>query len=422
MKQRHTLNTSLATSLICVATGIATHAQTTWEPLLPSPDTAASSGGYSVLIDPFPNPSSFSVFVGCDTPSGTPSVLRLTSPDSSFSSFTVEGVDSSLAAAERLASNPGDGLYAAGFVMNDANPRNPVGIWKVRKSPAASEGSANAWSDDDQFSLSSSAVSLATGITTDTPGNVYVAGLAESGSSPHWVVRRKHPGGGWTTVFDVKGQDAFMHPAMCFFPGNAKNSKPAVFTASDLNSKWTVFRSQNLGTNWASVDSWPNDKSPAAAFDAACDSQNGNIYVVGTRGLNAQNPRAWVIRTSDDGGDTWSTLLDVTLTNSWAFNVAIDAAGNVSVSGVVNPTMATPLWMIIRCTNPQTQSPAAWATSYANGFIPFGNNTYSKGRGIAADPAGNLFVTGFVVDWTDTMTTTPIFFSGSRVGLLRLTP
>jgi hypothetical protein len=329
-------------------------------------------------------------------------------------------VDSGLAAAERLALNPGDGLYAAGFVMNGANPRNQVGVWKVRKSAAASQGAANTWSDDDQFSLSSSAESLATGITTDALGNVYVAGLAESGSTPYWVVRRKHLGGGWTTVFDVKGQNAFMNPGMCFFPGNANNPKPAVFTFSDLSSKWTVFRSQNQGTNWASVDSWPSDKSPATAYDAACDGQNGNIYVVGTRGLNAQNPRAWVIRTSDDGGNTWSTLLDVTLTNSWARNVAIDGAGNVSVSGVVFNQTGTPLWMIIRCTTPQI--PAAWTASYANGFIPFGNTTYSKGREIAADPAGNLFVTGFVVNWTDDMTTPPTFYSGSRVGLLRLTP
>jgi hypothetical protein len=126
---------------------------------------------------------------------------------------------------------------------------------------------------------------------------------------------------------------------------------------------------------------------------------------------------------SDDGGDTWSTLLDVTLTNSWARDVAIDAAGNVSVSGVVfNQTSPTPLplWMVIRCTDPK--SPAAWATSYTNGFIPFGDTTYSKGVGIAADPAGNLFATGFVENWTDSTTTTATFYSGDWIGLLRLTP
>jgi hypothetical protein len=419
MIEIHSFSTLRAAALLAAAT-LTTHAQTTWEPLLPSLDPAPSGQGYFVLLDPFPVPNQFSVFLGCDTSSGNPSVLRLTAPDPSFSSFTVEGVDSGLAAAERLALNPGDGLYAAGFVMNNANPRNPVGVWKVRKSPAASQGVANTWSDDDQFSLSSSAESLATGITRDTLGNVYVAGVAESGSSPHWVVRRKHPLGSWTTVFDAKGQNALMNPGMCFFPGNANNSKPAVFTVSDLNSKWTVFRSQNLGTNWASVDSWPGDKSSATAYDAACDSQSGYIYVVGTRGLQTQNPRAWVIRTSKDGGDTWSTLLDVTLTNSWAKSVAIDAAGNVSVSGVVFNQNGTPLWMIIRCTTPQI--PAAWTTSYANGLIPFGNTTYSKGRGIAADPAGNLFVTGFVENWTDTMTSPSTFYSGDRVGLLRLTP
>jgi hypothetical protein len=340
---------------------------------------------------------------------------------SESSAFTVEPVDSSLTFVNRLAYNSDDGLYAVGSAPKDPLAKNTVDLWCVRKSSAQSQGNANTWIQEDTFALGKSAFSTANGITRDADGYVYVCGVASDGRTPHLVVRRRAPAGGWLTVLDAKGSNNSMAPSMCSFPGDATHP-PAVLVVSELNSKWTVLRSEQHGDpgTWLSVDNWTS--SQATAYDAVYDSVRGIIYVVGCRGLNGSNPSAWVIRMSDDGGkQSWKRLLDQSGQGSWSSRATADAAGNVSVSGVVRDTTGTiPLWRVIRCTNPQ--DPTSWLNSFNAGLLPFGS-TYSKGRGIvAADASGNLFVAGEVVDWTDNSSTPAATYSSNRVGLLRIIP
>ena len=137
-----------------------------------------------------------------------------------------------------------------------------------------------------------------------------------------------------------------------------------------------------------------------------------------------------MIRTSIDGGNNWTTLLDAPGSGSWASMAAVDSNGNVSVSGVINPladsgsNTTRPLWKIIRCTDPE--DPASWAASFDAeqnpDTIPFGSATYSKGSGIVADSAGKVFVTGLLDGWTDTSVSPAVTYSGTRVGLLRMVP
>lgn len=426
MKPRKPLGALLATTLLVAVTA---HTQT-WDSenvLLPSPGYPAAGDGHAVLIDPFTSAPAPGVLVGFNsTGVGNTSILRLTPNDSSSSSFSVEALDNSLTTVTRLAYNDGDALYAAGNAPIDPRARSVTHVWKVRKSTG--QGNSGTWTGDDTFILAKNAYSSAWGMTADYGGNVFASGVASDGKTPHWIVRRKIPGGLWTTVYDVKGNNVNMIPAMCFFPGNANNRNPAVFTVSDLSSKWTVMRSQNQGASgtWQPVDSWTGGGAAASAYDAVCDAVTGNIYVIGCRGLNGNNPSGWVIRMSSDGGNSWTTLLDVAGSGSWASRAAIDGAGNVSISGVINPTKTpttagTPLWKVIRCASPQT--PSSWLTSFMNAdTLPFGQATSSRGRGIAADPAGNLFATGMLVDWSDNSTIPATTYPGSHVGLLRLVP
>ena len=80
--------TVVAVALLAAAK-LTTHAQTTWEPLLPSLGPAPSGQGYSVLIDPFPfqTNSAYSwaviplpeILPFCGSPRPTPHFLRLQS-------------------------------------------------------------------------------------------------------------------------------------------------------------------------------------------------------------------------------------------------------------------------------------------------------------------------------------------------------
>ncbi|MCL4180076.1 MAG: hypothetical protein KJ072_20305 [Verrucomicrobia bacterium] len=393
-------------------------AEETWEALLPGLGFAPAIGGNTVLVDPYPldqdNPG---VFVGCQASSfGSATVLRLTPTDPSFSLFSFSEVDSGLASVNDLAHNPGDGLYAVGYGPKESKGKTTV-IWKVRKSLDQDRGAANTWREEDRFFLARGAFSRATGVTTDTGGVVYVSGIASDVRAPHWIVRRKLPDGAWTTVHDQKAQDNSMVPAICFFPGNVDCPTPAVFTVGDLDSKWAVLRSQNQGATWTLVDDW-SSAAEASAYDAACDSQ-GNLYVVGCRGLNGRNPTGWVVRISRDGGTEWDTLLDAADgPNSWASRVAIDGAGHVSLSGVIHDANGTPRWAVVR-NNPQQPWSGDVLASWESRVLPFGEAVHSKGRGITADALGNLFLTGDVADWTDAYGNA---FPGDRIGLLRLVP
>lgn len=434
------------TSLALLGLMTATAKAQTWssvDVILPGPDpaTAPTGVGRAVLINPFQSTPAPSLFVGVQAfAAGAASLLRCTPVDVASSAYTLEDLDSTLSSVGGFGYNPVDGaLYAAGQAPIDPNARRITYTWKVMKSEG--QGDAGTWSETDSFTLAKNAYASARKVAVDPFGKVFVTGVAVDGkgSVPHWIVRRKVAGGGWATVLDLKGNNINMLPSVCYFPGNAHNPTPAMLTTSDLNSKWTVMRSQltnpnkpeNLGAlgTWVGVDSWTGGGAEAAAYDITCDPANGYLYVVGCRGLNGRNPSAWVIRTSVDGGNNWTTLLDVPGSGSWASMAAVDGNGNVSVSGVINPAQDSgssttrPLWKIIRCTAPQ--DPASWVASFADPdptTLPFGPTTYSKGSGMVADPAGNVFGTGMLDDWTDTSVSPAVTYSGTRVGLLRMVP
>jgi hypothetical protein len=320
---------------------------------------ALTGAGGPLLINPFDSTPGPGLFLGVNSyTAGLPSILRLTATDATWSFFTLENVDSALTFPRGLAYKPGDGIYAVGYAPADPKAKNVTYIWKVRKSSA--QGNPGTWVEDDSFTLGKNAFSSARGIAVDAQGNIFVAGVAREtrSSTAHWIVRRKSPGKPWATVLDVKNDNVNMSPAVCYFPGNANNSTPAIFTTSDLNSKWTVMRSQQAGASntWHQVDAWTGGGAEAAAYNITFDSVTGALYVVGCRGLNGRNPSAWVIRMSLDGGDSWWPLLDIAGAGSWASMAAVDGAGNVTVAGVINPTANTsaskPLWKIIRSTDP----------------------------------------------------------------------
>ena len=296
--------------------------------------------------------------------------------------------------------------------------------WKVRKSKELDQGKLNTWQDDDSFQFTTTAKNTtqplnarAMGIATDkdgkVTGNVFVCGWASDGTVNHWIIRKKSATG-WATVLDAKAADTYSVPLkMCFVPQGGNNPVAAHFVAGIFNDKWTVLRSQNLGASWQTVGPWPADGSQASANDMASDSI-GNLYVVGVRGRDGYN-RGWVVRRSSDGGTTWEDLLDQPSQNdSWAVRLAIDGVNNITVAGAIDGVNG-PRWAVVRNSPGQL-----WSDSWAAAGFPLGENAtgISKGRGMATDASGNLFLTGDVSSWTDP--TDGTLYSGT--GLLRMVP
>lgn len=417
------------------AVALPAHAQT-WQTLLPSsvPDAAPANLGRDVLINPFASSPAPGIILATENGSSdgsvAHSVFRLTPTDSTSSQFTLEPLDGGLTGASRLAYNPGDGLYAAGFAVTVTGSKGrttSLQTWKIRRSPEAGQGNFGTWTEDDSFNLTTVSKGKTTvydarayGVTTNDLGNVYVCGSASDGRFNHWVVRKKS-GTTWSKVHDAPAADGYSIPYdVCFVPQGGNNPASALFVAGLFNSRWTVLRSVDRGINWQTLDPWPADGGLATAFDVASDS-NGNIYVVGVRGRDGQN-RGWVLRRSNDGGTNWETLLDQPSTDdSWAVRLAVDDGNNITLAGAIDAADGTPRWAIVRNAPGQAWSGSPTA-SWENRIFPLGANTpsQSKGRGMVADANGNLFLTGDVTDWTDPEDNT--FYSGARVGLFRWVP
>lgn len=416
MRPRNLFRAIVAIAVLLAATPRLTHAQS-WQILAPTSTFAPTESASSVLIDPFSvDPNTPGAFLGMSA-NGT--IYRL-SPDPGFSSFAWEQVDAGGFSDLRrlgytLNGNASGGvLYAIGQVRVIARNQN-YGVWKVRKSDTGGQGG---WGDDDTYSLNAKADSLAWGFTSDARGNTFVCGWAvaniKGDNNRHWIVRRKSPGGTFATVSNIKttANVGATAEAMCAVPGDGIAAS-VVFAVGHIGYKWNVMRSQQSGADgtWfpAGALTWPTARSLAVATDAACDLQ-GNIYVVGY--YDNGYALGCIVQTSNNGGDRWQTLLDVSSdlpTGIW--RVAIDPAGNVTLAGQISDRDGSnPRWTIIRPADPRSR--ASWELSYANPLVhPFASAA-ARGGGIAADALGNVFISGGGVTWNG--------FSGG--GLLRMIP
>lgn len=417
-------------AVLLTATVVGSDAQTTAGPeyqyLLPYDGGATPEGqGYCVLQDPF---SFNGILLGTrneqrNGAGWTHTITRLTPNDPDWTTFNEEGLDNGLSEAKELMYNPGDRIYASGFVIvrTGSRPTSPsVFQWRVR----SVSGANGTWVDEDSFYYTvlqgkgknatlMPQFSEATGLTTDSngvnPGNVYVCGPASDGSTYHWVVRKKSPVSSWETVFVAESLDTSSVPhEIRYFPGKLNGTviKPAaLFMVGVFDGRWTIWRSTTGGASWNSVDDGWAGASTACAYDVVCDSK-GDIYVAGVR-RDSGYDRGWVLRRSQDGGDTWHQLLyEPHVVNSWLTNVAVDDDGNVTLTGSISDPnsgttgMGSPRWAVVR-NNPNE----SWENSWQSKTFPF--------PGISSTGSGILPTSG------------PVFMTGrgySSVALLRMFP
>jgi hypothetical protein len=413
------LTTRAGIALLAAAT-LSARAQT-WQVLSPTSTFAPAGTGVSVLIDPFStDPNTAGVLLGTSANPDKATIYRLT-PDAGFNSFGWEAVEDSggINDLRRLGYVQNDGtldgtLYAVGQARVIVRNQN-YGVWKVLKSQAG--GGRGTWDTEETWGLNSKADALAWGFTSDAKGNAFVCGWAVANTTGdnnrHWIVRRKAPGGSFATVSDVKttvnvGAAA---EAMCAVPGDGI-SPTVVFAVGHVGYKWNVMRSQQSGAvgTWfpAGASTWPAKRSLSVATDAACDSF-GNVYVAGY--YDGGYALGCIVQKSSDGGNSWDTLLDNNSdlpTGIW--RLAIDPEGGVTLAGSIRDRDGTnSRWTIVRPVDPQSST--SWQTAYANPLVhPFAG-TGNHARGIAADPSGNVFISGYA-NWNG--------LSGG--GLLRMVP
>ncbi len=164
-------------------------------------------------------------------------------------------------------------IYAAGFGTNSSN----MWQWIVRKRSNA----GTMWSTVDFYNLDSGHFALPNAISADSSGNVYTAGF-EGAFSPgvfyppsNWIVRKgTNHGNAWATVDSSPTREigAMASAITVDTSGN-------VYVAGYSHNNWTVKKSFNTGTTWTIIDSFGGGWGPAGAASAS-----GKIYVTGMAG------------------------------------------------------------------------------------------------------------------------------------------
>ena len=229
-------------------------------------------------------------------------------------------------------------------------------------------------------------------------GDVYATG---GGSPLGWQIRKRPAGALAFTTVDVdytghsvgSGWDMAYHPSY------------GVFAVGDVNGIWTVRRSPNgeKGT-WTTVDSFYTNRvwTSGSAKAILVTPSKPVIHVVGSAYNASTRKTHWVVRTSSNGGLTWSiTDMALTGTSVEARGIVEDTTGNLVVCGQVMGTAGGLHWIVRKGTPGTTwvkqgknQVPVATMTWTTSDDYQLATGKSAQPNAITRDIHGSIFVSG----------------------------
>lgn len=261
--------------------------------------------------------------------------------------------DRSYAHHRAVAVDPVNGRLLAGGNLNNLLSNGSYqfdALWFIREwNPVT-----GTWSTADDYSALVNDVGQAScaDIMVSPSGDVYATGGGQLGTGLGWLIRKRPAGAStFTTVdADYSGQSAGSGWDMAWHPSYG------VFAVGDVKGVWTVRRSNtgNVGT-WATVDSFYTPREWTSGSAKCIVASSTKIHVVGSAYNASTRKTHWIVRSSADGGLTWSiTDMAMTGVNVEARGIVEDAAGNLMVCGQI-PGAAGDLHWIVRKGAPGTK-------------------------------------------------------------------
>ena len=254
--------------------------------------------------------------------------------------------------------------------------------------------------DDYQYSPGKMARAWATGL--DAQGNLYTAGQAyDAANIRHAVVMRSSDQGAtWATIEDFNyrpGTNTYflsfaVDPAQNLYAVGVANLAPL----SGAPDHWIVRKSADHGATWTTADDFVPDigasdgrnTASGVAVDAA-----GNVYVVGMVhqrvGKSSYPYEFWVVRKSSNAGATWTTVDQYGYPNApeSVANAVLATPAGLFVCGLSVATSGRgPQWVVRKSANAGT----TWTT--VDNF--YSSTAFNQPNALTADAAGNVYVGG----------------------------
>lgn len=304
-------------------------------------------------------------------------------------------------AADRVHTN----LFAGGN-LNNLLPNGTYEfdtLWFIREwNPAT-----GLWSVADDYSALVNDVGQAScaDILVAPNGDVYAAGGGALGTGSGWVIRKRPAGASlFTTVYaDYSRQNAGGGWDLGF------HSNYGVFAVGEVNGIWTVRRSSNgENSTWATVDSFYAQREWTSGRAICILTTPSKIHVVGSA-YKYRNGSHWIVRTSSDGGQTWTNTDDYAPSiPSEARGIVQDAYGNLVVCGYSVASAGGTQW-VVRKGKPGTKlvkqgkqwvqvETITWTNIGAPYQLAPGKSALPNG--ITIDANENIFVGGSATDAT----------------------
>lgn len=165
-------------------------------------------------------------------------------------------------------------------------------------------------------------------------------------------------------------------------------------TASDNNTHWIVRKGTLEGTEWESIDDYTYPSGESAAANDILPVSVSTLYAAGYGTIAGVDH--WIVRRSEDGGDSWTTVDDFVYStggDSRATGIAMDSSGALYTAGL--GTSTTTRWIVRK----STDEGDSWIT--VDDF-EFSANRDAAASGIAVDAAGDVFAVGRGSDGTKT--------------------
>lgn len=406
MNSRSLLLTTMTAALVA-ATTLNTRAQTWVNVLDPAHGTIAGSSG-DICTDAAGNV--FAVGSTTQTTDGSMRAIVLGSGDHGDSWTVLDQyaeLGLSYAHNRAIAADALTGSLFAGGNLNNVLPDGTYEfdtLWFIREwNP-----NTGVWDTVDDFADLANDVGQAScsDILVTPTGDVYATGGSALGAGPGFMVRKRPAGASAFSTVDADysrqtagaGWDLGFHPSY------------GVFAVGDLNGGWTVRRSAtgNAGS-WANVDTFKTKEWTQTSARSIVATPSGAIHVAGWGYSTKIRKYHWMVRSSYNGGATWTISDTYNYGGSTVYvsSIVEDAAGNLLVSGSVSDN-AGKLWWLVRKGVPGTKrvkQGGKWVTvptvTWTNSDLyQLVSGQPAQANGLTVDATGAVFASGRAADAT----------------------